>query len=195
MSDGVTFSNYLRDIVPKQYTYTNISDYIDRKGKLYDAKIGNAQNDLIDEVYNIDTCSVNALKYYWSKLYNVKPQYENINDGTVHILTDEELRVVVKLRAFASCWDGTTYTLNAFISKLFSDRGTVYVTDNGSMKYMIYTFFFSVPDWEKNLYENYDILPRCAGVQLEVRFIDFEVLGFYGSELYPLNQRPFFNYE
>lgn len=188
-----TYSEYLRTTVPRQYGYTNISDFIDRKGKLYDKMVGDAVNALTTEVYDIDTCSVQALRNFWAKLYNVNPEYTNLNDGTTHVLTDEEMRLVVKLRAFASCWDGTTYVLNAFMRKLYRDRGNMFVRDDGDMQ-MYYVFFFQLPSWELSLYNDYDVLPRNAGVRAHAQYVSPEVMGFDGSELYGLNQRPFFNY-
>lgn len=192
--DETTFSEELRGVIPKRYQYTNISDYIDRKAKMFGSILEGISGVLVDEVYSIDTCSVSALRNYWMKLYGVKPSYVSTIDDTIHVLTDDEARIVVKLRAFASCWDGTTYQLNAFIPKLFKDRGNVFVTDEGSMKFMFYTFFFELPEWEKDLYTNYDILPRNAGVKSAVQYVTTEVFGFDKSELYPFNQRPFFPY-
>lgn len=140
MSDKTTFSDYLRSIVPGRYTYTNVSDFIDRKGKFYDKKIGDIQNELITDVFDVDTCSVSALRNYWGKLYNVPPIVKS-KDGTSHTLTDDEFRIAVKTAAFKSCWDGTTYQLNAFITKLFQKRGCVFASDKGGMD-ITYVFFF-----------------------------------------------------
>ena len=192
MSDKTTFSDYLRSIVPGRYTYTNVSDFIDRKGKFYDKKIGDIQNELITDVFDVDTCSVSALRNYWGKLYNVPPVVKS-KDGTSHVLTDDEFRISVKTAAFKSCWDGTTYQLNAFITKLFQKRGGVFASDKGGMD-ITYVFFFELPDWELKLYRDYDILPRNAGCGHTITYVSSEVFGFYGSGLYPFNQRPFMNY-
>lgn len=192
MNDGLTYSEFLRGVVPKQYTYTNVSDFIDRKGKFYDSFFNVLEDKLVDEVYNIDTCTRTALRNYWGKLYGIKPFYED-SEGVAHVLNDEEYRIAVKFRAFCSCWDGTTYQLNAFLSKVFKERGVVFASDTGGME-VNYVFFFELPDWELNLYRNYDILPRNAGCGWTVTYASRDVFGFYGSELYPFNQKPFMNY-
>lgn len=192
MKDGLNYSTYLRGCVPKQYSFTNISDFIDRKGKFYDSFFDGLEGRLVDEVYNIDTCTISSLRNYWGKLYNIKPYFVD-EDETIHILTDEEYRILVKMKAFCSCWDGTTYQLNAFIGKVFKDRGKVYASDTGGMV-VDYIFFFELPDWELNLYRNYDILPRNAGCGWTVNYVSDEVFGFNGSGLHPFNQRPFLKY-
>lgn len=193
MNDGVTFSEYLRGIVPKQYTFTNISDFIDRKAKLLDSKLNNISEALVDEIYNIDSCKVSVLRNYWGKLYNVPPTFKNLSTGDDHLLTDDEYRIAVKMAAFKSCWDGTTYQLNAFITKVFRDRGAVFASDIGGMD-ITYTFFFELPDWEFDFYSDYDILPRNAACGHTVTYVSKEVFGFKDSELYPFNQKPFMNY-
>lgn len=193
MNDGVTFSEYLRGIVPKQYTYTNISDFIDRKAKFVDGKLNNITDALVDEIYNVDTCKPSVLRNYWGKLYGVQSALKNSSTGDYHLLTDDEYRIAVKMAAFKSCWDGTTYQLNAFITKAFRGRGSVFASDIGGMD-ITYTFFFELPDWELDLYRYYDILPRNAGCGHTITYVSQDVLGFYGSELHPFNQKPFMNY-
>jgi len=193
MSDNVSFSEYLRGVVPKQYTYTNISDYIDRKGKFWDAKLAGVQDSLVSDVFDVDTCTVSALRNYWGKLYGVKPFVTNNTTQAEHSLTDDEYRIAVKMAAFKSCWDGTTYQLNAFITKAFIGRGNVFASDIGGMD-ITYTFFFTLPSWELDLYRYYDILPRNAGCGHTITYVSSDVLGFHGSGLHPFNQKPFMNY-
>lgn len=193
MNDGLTFSEYIRGVIPKKYEYTNVSDFIDRKGKFYDKKLWTICEQLVNDVFDLEKCSVSALRNYWGRMYNVQPQYTNKNDGTVHVLTDEEYRMVVKIKAFCSCWDGTTYQLNAWLRKLFLGRGSVFASDVGGMD-ISYTFFFQLENWELSLFRDYDILPRNAGCGHTVAYVSSDVFGFYGSELHPFDQRPFNKY-
>lgn len=80
-------------------------------------------------------------------------------------LTVEQARTVLRMRYFQITSRGTIPEINRFMNILFGDLGTVYVVDNYDMT-LTYTFTFPIPSALSYIFENYDILPRPAGVSV-----------------------------
>nr|DAI32271.1 MAG TPA: Protein of unknown function (DUF2612) [Caudoviricetes sp.] len=170
------------DVLQQQYGYTNISDLMMRKAAVWDKHIGNVSNRFLSEILDFNTCVPSALDYYWGKLLKVSRTFTDQN-GKQFTLTDDQFREIIKIRAFSTRWDGTVTTLNEFLGNLFADRGTAYMVDRQDMTVQIYVFRFKLEEWEKHLFLNKDILPRCAGVGTAVYEITSDtLLGFEGTE-------------
>jgi hypothetical protein len=105
------------------------------------------------------------------------------------VLDDDTFREMIKIRAFGSRWDGTLASMNTFLADLFKGKRFVFVSDSQSMSGgMKYEFSTLTPE-ELYLFTHYDILPRQAGVGLEIHIIDIDTtFGFYGTELQPWGQ-------
>lgn len=93
-------------------------------------------------------------------------------------LTTAQRRLILRLRFFQLTTRGTVPEINAFMSTLFSDLGTVYVSDGLDMSAR-YVFGFPLsPDLEAVL-AGFDLLPRPAGVKVDYAVIpDAEGWGF-----------------
>lgn len=176
------FREQALNVLQQQYGYTNISDLITRKAGVWDKHMGNIAKQFVADILDFNTCVPSALDYYWGKLLKVSRTFTDM-DGNKFSLTDEQFREVIKIRAFATAWDGTITTLNRFLGNLFADRGLVYMIDRQDMNSQIYVFTYRLEDWEKYLFIHKDILPRVAGVGTAIYELSADTLiGFQGSD-------------
>jgi hypothetical protein len=104
--------------------------------------------------------------------------FENSNfssRGTIVILTEEEQRLILRLRYFQLITRGAIPEINTFLNILFNSsavpyQGNVWVLDNFDMT-MTYVFDFDIPTRMLTILQKYDLLPRPAGVQVIVEVI------------------------
>lgn len=82
-------------------------------------------------------------------------------------LTEEQQRLVLKLRYFQLVSRGAIPEINEFLANLFAGQGVVYAYDFNDMT-MAYIFTFTPDSQLSFILEKYDLLPRPAGVQLLV---------------------------
>lgn len=170
------------NVLQQQYGYTNISDLMMRKAAVWDKHMGNIAQQFVADILDFNTCVPSALDYYWGKLLKISRTFTDM-DGNKFSLTDEQFREVIKIRAFATAWDGTITTLNRFLGNLFADRGLVYMIDRQDMNSQIYVFTYRLEDWEKYLFIHKDILPRVAGVGTAIFELATDTLiGFQGTD-------------
>ena len=170
------------NVLQQQYGYTNISDLMLRKAAVWDKHMGTIAKQFVADSLDFNTCVPSALDYYWGKLLKISRTFTDM-DGNKFSLTDEQFREVIKIRAFATAWDGTITTLNRFLGNLFADRGLVYMIDRQDMNSQIYVFTYRLEDWEKYLFIHKDILPRVAGVGTAIYELTTDTLiGFQGSD-------------
>jgi len=105
---------------------------------------------------------------------NTRVNFNNGNFATTSGsfgLTTEQKRLVLRLRYFQLVTRGAVPEINAFMARLFSDQGSVYVSDAGGMKAR-YIFGF-VPDAALELVlQSFDLLPRPEGVG-----VDYAIVG------------------
>lgn len=179
------------DVLQQQYGYTNVSDLILKKAEIWDNHMGNIAKRFVEEVLDFNTCTSSALDYYWGKILKITRTFTDEN-GNLFSLTDEQFREIIKIRAFSTTWDGTIATLNEFLKELFYDRGQVYMVDRQDMTTQVYVFTFRLEEWEKYLFLNKDILPRCAAVGIAIyELTSDDIFGFEGTEFQPFNQGTF----
>jgi hypothetical protein len=87
---------------------------------------------------------------------------------TVQSLTLAQQRLVLQLRYLQLISRGTVPSINANLAYLFGEAyGTAWVIDNHNMT-MTYVFNFELPSALLFVFNNYDILPRPAGVSLSI---------------------------
>lgn len=153
------------DTIEKQYLYSSVGDLDLKIADAYKELLGNLTEKFSEEVLNFNTCSSEALDYYWGQIFRISRRFKDANNQEM-VLTDEQFREIIKIRAFGTTWDGSIQTMNLFLSNLFKDRGTVYLLDPQNMSYELFIFNFTLEPWEKYLFENYDIFPRPAGVAI-----------------------------
>lgn len=100
--------------------------------------------------------------------------YDNSNfapaaDG-VQTLTLEQARTVLRMRYFQITSKGAVPETNFFLKTLFGELGDCYVVDNGDMS-IEYVFDFVMPAKLRYIFQNYDILPRPAGVAVTYSYL------------------------
>lgn len=176
------------DNLYREFGYTNVSDLIMKRAEVWDKYFGNIAEIFEKEILNLDTCVSEALDYYWGRLYKITRVFTD-EHGEQFTLDDAIFREILKIRAFGSRWDGTLGSMNAFMADLFKGERFVFVTDSQSMSGGLkYEFSVLTPE-ELYLFTHKDILPRQAGVGLEIHIIDTDTtFGFYGTELQPWSQ-------
>lgn len=181
------------DVLQQQYGYTNVSDLMLKKAAVWDKYMGDIASKFVEEVLDFNTCTSSALDYYWGKILKITRTFTDENDN-LFSLTDDQFREIIKIRAFSTTWDGTIATLNAFLKELFYDRGHVYMVDRQDMSTQVYVFTFRLEEWEKYLFLNKDILPRCAAIGIAIYELTADdIFGFEGTEFQPFNHGTFWN--
>lgn len=176
------------DNLQRQFGYTNVSDLIIKRAQVWDKYFGDISERFETEILNLDTCISEALDYYWGRLYKITRVFTD-ELGVKFSLTDEMFREILKIRAFGSRWDGTLASMNDFMAGLFKGQRFVFVTDSQSMSGGLKYEFSTLTPEELYLFTHKDILPRQAGVGLEIHIIDTDTtFGFYGTELQPWSQ-------
>lgn len=176
------------DNLQRQFGYTNVSDLILKRSEVWDKYFGNISEKFEDEILNLDTCVSEALDYYWGRLYKISRVFTN-RQGEKFTLDDDLFREILKIRAFGSRWNGTLAQMNEFMANVFKGERFVFVTDSQSMSGGLKYEFSTLTPEELYLFSEKDILPRQAGVGLEIHVIDPDTtFGFYGTELQPWSQ-------
>lgn len=86
-----------------------------------------------------------------------------VNGGSV-VLPLATNRLALQLRYFQLCNSGTVPEINRFLKFVFQPWGTAYLKDNLNMTQ---TYHFNFPiTWDLQfLFDNFDLLPRPAGVK------------------------------
>lgn len=110
--------------------------------------------------------------------------YVNFNRGNFSsqtggsfTLSTESARLLLRLRYYQLIGTCTTPAINRAMKDVFSDYGTVYLLDNLDMT-QTYIFQFAPPSDLTFLINNFDILPRPAGVESNYSVIINESWGF-----------------
>lgn len=99
-------------------------------------------------------------------------------NGVANQLTLAQKRLVLRLRYFQLVSRGTVPEINDFMRKLFEDQGNVYVLDTLDMEFAIYIFTFAPSSQLYYILDNYDLLPRPAGVGVKVTVATEFAFGF-----------------
>lgn len=95
----------------------------------------------------------------------------NRRSATDNPLTDEQSRLVLRLRYFQLITTGSVVEINRFLGELFYDAfGLVYVRDNLDMT-ATYIFTFYPSNQFQTVLNNFDLLPRPAGVKINYDII------------------------
>lgn len=97
--------------------------------------------------------------------------------GFTYVLSPETARILLKLRYFQLVSSGTVPETNRMLKFVFADYGDAYLIDGHDMT-QLYIFTFALPSDLKFLFDNYDVLPRPAGVGSSYRVVVEESWGF-----------------
>lgn len=175
-----------KNVLEKQYIYTNVGDLALKISEVYEKYLGQLSQKFNSEILDFNTCSSEALDYYWGQMFRINRRFYDENNNLM-VLTDDQFREIIKIRAFGTVWDGSIATMNVFLSNLFKDRGVCYMLDPQNMTYELFVFQFELEDWERYLFLNYDIFPRPAGVATQIEEVgDTKYFGFSSyDQIYP----------
>lgn len=161
---------------------------LEQKQAWYDENQSAFWTSWYDNVFNLDTADQFGLTV-WAIILDIPiivvtetppeqigfgwgPLHKNFTHGNFKAvaggqqLTVEQSRTVLKMRYFQITSRGTVPEINRFMSILFSDMGDAYVIDNLDMT-ISYVFDFVLPSNMRYILNNYDILPRPAGVSAD----------------------------
>lgn len=114
--------------------------------------------------------------------------HENFTRGNFTSLTGSPLstsqkRILLQLRYFQLVTRGTVPEVNEFLRTTFADIGTVYVLDDLDMT--IRYIFPPMPASLRNVIEQFDLLPRPAGVKVALQVL--RPAGGFGFGVYHKN--------
>jgi len=183
----------------------NLQGIINAKQAWYDANQEQFWNDWFTNVFNLPTandfgCAVWAQILNFPLFYNPpidpasKPSWGfdyatsgcfnfdngNFSDptGTSSIyLTTAQRRIALQLRYFQLVTSGTVPEINRFLKYLFGSKGAAYLLDHGDMT-QTYVFTFPLDANLLSVIEQYDLLPRPAGVSSTIIFASEVPFGF-----------------
>lgn len=106
--------------------------------------------------------------------------FSGTSSGT-HRLGTETARVLLQLRYFQLVSSGTVPETNRALKWIFGENyGPAWLNDNHDMT-QFYTFTFPLPSDLQFIFNNFDVLPRPAGVGSSYRVIVDETWGFDSS--------------
>ena len=155
------------------------------------------------DVFNIDTANSFGLAV-WSRILNIplyvlspadegkrawgfgpyNANFGNGNFGNTSAnnigLTVEQRRLVIRLRYAQLTSRGAVPETNVLLKALFGSMGNVFMVDNLDMT-ITYFFQFQPPRQLMFVLQNYDLLPRPAGVKVLYKFQPKASFG-YGHE-------------
>jgi hypothetical protein len=93
-------------------------------------------------------------------------------------LTLEQKRVLLQLRYYQLVSRCTVPEINERVSDILGDFGKVYVLDGNNMQYVTYVFGFQPNSALQFILENFDVLPRPAGVGVKIVVSTRPAFGF-----------------
>lgn len=176
------------------------------KQEWYEKNHSEFWNNWVRDVFNIDTANQFGLAV-WGRILDVKMQvtsapdvgkaafgfgaanrnFENGNfankiSNTIGLTIDQQ-RLVIRLRYFKLTARGTVPETNRFLKQIFTDegQGRVFVSDPYDMSFVTYFFEQAPTSQVQFILDNYDLLPRPAGVGIKYQIQTRPSFGF-GSE-------------
>lgn len=143
-----------------------------------------------NSVFNLDTADDFGLTV-WGEILDFPRQVKSV-DGSLHVLTTEQYRLVLKGQMLKFNMGVTAPEVNRWLSVVFGAQGKAYCLDNLDMTAVPFVFEQSPSDEILWLLANVDFLPRPAGVGYTVRLIGQDIFGFNGSGLQTFDNGVFY---
>lgn len=140
-----------------------------------------------DFIWNVDTAEGFGLDI-WGRIVQV--QRGLLLESGPYLLDDTGYRLLILVKAMANICATTPKAINNLINNLFPNRGKSYVLDKGKMK-MRYNLHWRPTEIEMAIIMQSGVLPRPAGVEIELLVAPPPCFGFKGSNLAPFGQSPF----
>lgn len=139
-------------------------------------------------IFGFDTQTHGAFSSAFSSAFatgGTGPQYfTNFFDGTfgdtsggIVGLTLDQRRFLLRMRYFNLTMAPTVPNINKFMAEIFAEEGQVYVLDGNDMT-AVYVFTFQPSKALLFVLENFDILPRPAGVEVRIVVTARKSFGF-----------------
>lgn len=141
-------------------------------------------------VFNLDSADDFGLTV-WGEILDFPRQVKSV-DGSLHVLTTEQYRTVLKGQMLKFNMGVTAPEVNKWLSVVFGAQGKAYCLDNLDMTAIPFVFEQNPSDEILWLLANVDFLPRPAGVGYEVRLIGQDIFGFNGSGLQTFDNGVFY---
>lgn len=193
-------ADLLRAILWQYDNAPNLLAILQNEQAWYDVNHTQFWNDFYTDIFNLDTANDFGLQI-WSIILG-QPLFVNfLSDGRVtwgfgsehenfersnfasdasgsYRLPASTARVLLKLRYFQLTSAGTVPEINRALKWIFGEEyGVAWLNDNHDMTQM-YTFTFPLPSDLIFIFNNFDVLPRPAGVGSEYRVIVNDAWGF-----------------
>ena len=167
-----------------------INSLVNSKQEWYNTNQVQYWQDWVKNVLNITTANDYGLAI-WGILLGIPRTY--LVDGENLSLTTDRYRTVILARLKLLKMRGTIPEINSLLKFLFSKYVKAYVTDNFDMT-LTYHFNFNLTALQIAVLQNVTLLPKPAGVEVNVVTLGDDVFGFNGSDAYPFNQARFAQY-
>lgn len=167
-----------------------INSLVDAKQEWYDINQTQFWLDWVKNVLDITTANDYGLAV-WGSLLRIPRNY--MVNGVNTSLTTNQYRKVILARLRLLRMRGTVPEINKLLKFLFGEYGKAYVVDNYNMT-MTYRFDFNLSALQLEVLQTITLLPRPAGVQIQLVALDNNVFGFDGSNGQPFDQGRFANY-
>lgn len=181
---------------------TRLQAIMRAKQNWYDTNAENFWQDWHRDVFNIDTANRFGLNV-WAIILGIDlsidnsesrrdkptfgfgPDYKNFQWGNfsnilggISRLTDENARLLLKLRYRQLTSRPTVVDINRMLKEAFSSYGRAWVLDPLDMSFVIYTFDFEPGQEIRDMMEHFDLLPRPSGVGVAYRVVSRIPFGF-----------------
>lgn len=191
---GFDFSvDLLRALLWQYNEAANLQGLLERKSQWYGMNQTEFWNDWHTDVFNLATANDFGLNV-WSVIlgqsiytnFNPSPSSKkswgfgaahvnftrgnfNTQSGGTFQLPAEAARLLLQLRYFQLVSSGTVPETNRMLKYLFGTQGAAYLVDNHDMT-QTYVFEFTPTSIQQYLFNNFDVLPRPAGVYSSISF-------------------------
>ena len=146
--------------------------------------------DWVNNVLNITTANDYGLAI-WGILLGIPRTY--LVGGNSMSLSTDQYRAVILARLRLIKMRATVPEINSLLQFLFGKYGKAYVIDNHDMS-MTYHLDFNLTPLQITVLQNVTLLPRPAGVEINIVALGDDVFGFNGSNALPFDQVRFASY-
>lgn len=173
--------------VQDQYKNTNIETLLKGLADLYDKLIIKPINEFYNDFYNLDTAKGIGLDL-WGEHLNFPRTIKYINqkakeEGSI-TLQDDEYRFILQIITLKLYIKMTVPGINKSLKELFSYYNVrAYTLDNQNMTYVNYIFLWDIPEYIKQAFNNYDLLPHPLAVGTKYSEAFYQIFGFKGQNL------------
>lgn len=173
--------------IQNQYQGTNIETLLNGLADLYNKLITQPVQEFYNNIYNLETAAGIGLDIWGEKLNFPRTiKFIDADTGveTSKTLDDNEYRLILKVLSLKFYTKMTVPGINKTLKELFSFYDVqAYTVDNQDMTYINYVFLWEMPEYLKQAFNNYDLLPHPLAVGTRYREAFYQIFGFKGQEL------------